>query len=170
MNEATNGSLGAATRSPGVPALTKLSFDDHADLVGQGRRVLEVVGDEQDRNVEAGEQLLQLRADIGFRMGVQRRERFVEEQGLRVAGERARERHPLALATGKVSGMSAFEMPNPETVEVLIGLVTAAVLDVLAHGQMREERVVLEDEPDGPTVRRQGDAGGCVEPHFAPAS
>ena len=112
-----------------------------------------------------GQQLLQLRADVGLRVGIERRERLVEQQDLRVAGQGTRERDALALAAGEVSGMSALEMPDREAVEVFVGLVTAAVLDVLAHGQMREERVVLEHQPDRPPVRGQRDARGAVEPH-----
>ena len=148
MNEATNGSFGRPTSSPGVPDLTKLAVDDHADAAGERRGVLEIVGDEQDGDVEAGEQLLQLRADVGFRVGIERRERLVEQQHLRVTGERARERDALALPAGEVARARALEVADREAVEVLVGLVTAAVLDVLADGQVREERVVLEDEPD----------------------
>ena len=167
MNEATNGSLGWATRSPGVPVWRSSPSTITPTSVGQRRCVLEVVGDEQDGDVEAGEQMLQLRADVGLRVGVECGERLVEEQDLRVAGQGAREGHALALAAGEVAGVGALEMPNRETVEVLVGLVTPAVLDVLTHGQVREERVVLEDEPDRRRSGGQRDAGGAVEPHRA---
>ena len=53
-------------------------------------------------------------------------------------------------------------MPDPEPVEVLVGGLVARVLDVLADGQVGEERVVLEDEP-APAAR----SGGTKMPRSA---
>jgi hypothetical protein len=61
-------------------------------------------------------------------------------------------------------------MPDPEAVEVLVGPVAACVLDVLAHGQVREERVVLEDETYPALLRRHDDTGVGVEPDFLVAA
>ena len=147
--------------------LTKLAVDDHADAARERRGVLEIVRHEQDGDLETGQQLLQLRADVGLRVGIERRERLVEQQHLRVAGQGAGERDALALSAGEVSGPCALEVPDPEAVEVFVGFVSAAVLDVLAHGQVREERVVLEHQSDHSPVRRERDAGCAVEPHGA---
>ena len=153
MNDATNESAGAATSPVGVPGLPERPVDDHADLVGERRGVLEVVRDEQDRDVEAGEQLVELRADRGLRVRVERGERLVEEQDLRVARERPRERDTLALAAGELMRPGALEVGDPEPLEVLVRRVLARVLDVLPHGHVREEGVLLEDEPDPPALR-----------------
>ena len=101
MNEATNASAGPATSSLGVRELAELAVDDHADLVGERRRVLVVVRDEQRRQRELAQQLVQLAADGRLRVRVERGERLVEEQHARVARERARERDALALAAGE---------------------------------------------------------------------
>src|SRR6476646_1792265 len=97
-------------------------------------------------------------------MGVERGERLVEQQDLGVAREGAGERDALALAARETAGTSVLEVTDPEAVEVLVGLVAARVLDVLAHGQVGEQCVVLEDEPDAPLLRPHGDSTLCVEP------
>ena len=48
------------------------------------------------------EQVVELGADVGLRVRVERGERLVEEQHVRVARERAGERDPLALAAGEL--------------------------------------------------------------------
>jgi len=60
--------------------------------------------------------------------------------------------------------MCAFEMPDVEALEVLVGRVAPAVLDVLTDGHVRKEGVVLEDETDASPVRRQADVPFAVEP------
>ena len=47
---------------------------------------------------------------------------------------------------------------------MLVGAVLAGVRDVLANGQVREERVLLEDEPDAALVRLAKHASLAVEP------
>ena len=100
-----------ATSSAGRPRLAKLAVDDHPDVAGERRGVLEVVRDEQRRDVEPGEQLLQLGADVDLRVRVERGEGLVEEQDLRVAGQRAGERDALPLAAGEAARAGALEVP-----------------------------------------------------------
>ena len=119
--------------------------------------------DEEHRDVEAREQIVQLRAHGSLRMGVEGRERLVEEQHLRVAGERARKRDPLSLAARKPTGARGFEVGDAKSLEVFVGRVPAGVLDVLAHGQVREERVLLEDQADAPAFGRHVDVALAVE-------
>ena len=148
MKDATNGSAGSRDEVGGTAGLPQLPFDEHADVAGESRGILEVVRHEQRRDLEPGEELLQLGPHVDLGVRVERRERLVEQQDLGVAGERAGERDALALAAREVAGPCVLEVPDPEAVEVLVGGVAPRVLDVLADGQVREERVVLEDEPD----------------------
>ncbi len=140
------------------------SLDDHAHPVGERGRVLEVVRDEERRQPQLGEELGELAANDPARVGVERRERLVEQQHRRVARERPRQRDPLALAAGEVAGTGAGEVRDPEALEQLVHSRAAAEGDVAADVEMREERVLLEDEPDGPPLGRQIDAGVAVEP------
>ena len=136
--------------------LAKPALDDHADLVGESGRVLEVVGHEQGRDLETGEELLELGAHVDLRVGVERRERFVEQEDLGVARERARERDALALAAGEAAGSARPRDARSGSARGTRPRAAARVLDVLADGQVREERVVLEDEPDPALARAAG--------------
>ena len=102
MKLATNASAGAATSSSGVPTWRILPLGDHTDPVGERGRVLEVVRDEDRRQPEVAEQLLQLGTDVGARVRVERGHRLVQEQDRRVARERTRQRDALALAAGEL--------------------------------------------------------------------
>ena len=99
MNDATNESAGCGDElGRACPIWRSCPVDDHADLVGERGGVLEVVRDEQDRDVEAGEQLVQLRADV--RSSCARRARRAARRGAGPAGRaraRARARRAGAL-------------------------------------------------------------------------
>ena len=69
---------------------------EHEQPVGQHERLEGVVGDEQARPGEVGEVALELGLHVEAGAGVEGRERLVEQQQRRVAGERPGERDPLA--------------------------------------------------------------------------
>ncbi len=71
--------------------------DDHP--VGEHDRLVDVVGHQQDSRLVRLAELAQqhMHADAGQR--VERTERLVGEQQLRIADQRARQRDPLLLAT-----------------------------------------------------------------------
>ena len=73
--------------------------DDHADVVCERRGVLEIVRDEDGRQRELDEELLELGAHRSLRVRVERGQRLVEQDRAGPAGERARERNSLTLAT-----------------------------------------------------------------------
>src|SRR5712692_7074553 len=58
-------------------------------------------------------------------------------------------------------------MRDAKALDELIRALLAAVGDVLAHAHVREERVLLEDEPDAPLVRLAEDPPRGVEPDLA---
>ena len=86
------------------PGLEELAVDDDADRVGERRGVFEVVRDDDCREVEVAEVLVELEADRGLRVGVQRRQRLVEEENVGVARERTGEADSLTFAAGEVVG------------------------------------------------------------------
>ncbi len=92
----------------GRPLLHDLPSDDHADPIGKRGRVLEVVRDEDRRQPELAEELVQLGADGRLRVRVERRERLVEQQRRGPARERAGERDTLALAARELRGHGRF--------------------------------------------------------------
>ena len=112
MRLATNASRGRATSSPAVPSWTTCALDDDADPVGERRGVLEVVRDEDRRQPELA------RGARGARRGpapsCARRAPRAARRGAApagVAGERARERDPLALAARELRGRARARAP-----------------------------------------------------------
>ena len=103
MKLATKESPGAATRSVGVPSCRIRPSADDADPVRERRGVLEVVGDEHGGQPERLEQLAQLGADARPRVRVERGERLVQQEDLRIACERSRERDALALSARELA-------------------------------------------------------------------
>src|SRR5207302_5822993 len=117
------------------------------------------------RKGELLEELAELGADGGARVGVERGERLVEEEHARPARERARERDPLPLAARELARLRAGEVGDAEALEERP--VAAREADVPLHGEVREERVVLEEEAGGAALGRQVDAALGVEPCLA---
>ena len=103
------------------------------------RRLLHVVGDDQDRDLllELGDQFLDGRG--GDR--VERRGRFVEQQDFGIGGERARDAQALLLAAGQVEGQVVQAVldlvPQRRAAQRLLDLVVhvAATLHDAAHAQ-----------------------------------
>ena len=77
---------------------------EDGDLVGDLHRLLLVVRDEDRRHVHLVVEPAQPLAQLGADAGVERAERLVEEQDPRLDGQRAGERHALALPAGELAG------------------------------------------------------------------
>ena len=163
MNEATNASVGRSTSS-GASRAGELAVDEHAHLVGEGGCVLVVVGDEDRRQGERAAAARELGADGVLGVRVERGERLVEEDHARAACERAGKRDSLALTAGQRVRPRVGEVGDTKPLEVLVDALLAGIGDVLADGHVREERVLLEDEPDAALVRLAGRRARAVEP------
>src|SRR4051812_35894939 len=109
-------------------------------------------------------QAAQPRAQILADLGIERTERLVEQQNLRINGERAGQGHALALATRELVGIAGLKSRQAHYFQKIVdlfldfGLRLLADLqaegDVVANSQMLERRIVLEDEPDAASLRR----------------
>ena len=97
-------------------------------------------------------------------VGVERRERLVEQQHVGLAGEGASQRHALALAPGDPARALSRQVVDAQPPQHLVGLVRASKGDVVPHRHVREQRVVLEDHADGALLRRKIDSLSPVEP------
>ena len=97
--------------------LAQPPVDDHADAVGERGRVAEVVGHDDRREPQLGEQVLEVGAHARARVRVERRQRLVEQQDAGVARERAGERDALALAARDVPGLLVREVGDAEALE-----------------------------------------------------
>src|SRR5262249_26953757 len=70
----------------------------------------------------------------------------------------------LALPARELTRLGVCESGEPEALEQAVGARVPSELHVSADAQMREERVVLEDESDRALLRRQLDAAPGLEP------
>ena len=94
---------------------------------------------------------------------VERAERLVEEEDLRVDRERTREPHPLPLPARELRRIplrEPFELDEPEQLGDPLARLRLRRLtdlqperDVLLHRHVLERRVVLEDEADAAVLR-----------------
>ena len=126
-------------------------------------RVLEVVGDQQGGQPQLGEDPLELGPDLDAGVRVERREGLVEQQDLRIAGQGPGQAGALALAPGQPSWSRAGQMSDVEPLQKLVDPGAPPEGDVVAHAQVREEGVFLEDVADPARLGRQVDAPLPVE-------
>ncbi len=84
------------------------------DLVGHGHRLDLVVGDVDGGGLEALVQLLDLGAHRDAQLGVEIRQRLVEQEDLRVAHDGAAHGDALALAAGKLARIARQERHKAE--------------------------------------------------------
>ena len=114
------------------------------------------------------EPLLQPRdlgAHLAAQLGVEVGQRLVEEERVGLADDRAAHRDALALAAGQVARLALEVLVELERLrrrpDLLVDLVVGGLgqpqreRDVLVDGQVRVERVVLEDHREVAVARRQ---------------
>ena len=90
--------------------LHHLALVDDGDAVGHGHRLFLVVGDDDEGEAELLLQVHQFELRFLAQLLVERAERLVEQQHLRPLGDRAGERHALALAAGKLVRLALGEL------------------------------------------------------------
>ena len=81
---------------------------DHA--ITERHRLFLIVRDVDRGGVQAHVQLLDLGAHLDAQLGVEIRQRLVEQKALRVAHDGAAHRHALALTAGKRLGLSLEQL------------------------------------------------------------
>ena len=139
----------------------------HDDAVRQQHRLFDVVGHQKDRlgrNRLLLPQLQQFAAQVLRRQHVERGERLVHEQHLRLDHQRARKSDPLPHAARELLRIGRLEAVQTDRVEdlhaapALLRRLHPARLqrrfDVFQHGQPGEQREALEDDRDVRLGRR----------------
>src|SRR5438093_1752457 len=126
------------------------------DAVSDLEGLLLVMRDEHTGHVQLVVEPPEPLAELLAHPGVERSERLVEEEHLRLGGERACERDALALAAGKLRRPRALvplELDQSQQLPHALADARPRHLPhaqpeghVLEHAEMPEERVVLEDE------------------------
>ena len=104
-NSATNGVAGFGVDLGGRSELLEPALAHHADPVGDGKRLLLVVGDEQRRRTDVELHAADLVAQLGAHLGVERRQRLVEQQHAAAGSPGTGQRHPLLLTARHLDGV-----------------------------------------------------------------
>ena len=122
-----------------------------ADPVGDGQRLLLVVGDEQRGGADLDLDPADLVAQLHAHLGVEGRERLVEEEDRRLDRQRPGEGHPLLLAAGELVGVAVGVLAEPDQVEHVAGPLAAG--GAVATAQLEAEGDVVD--------ARSGAGRGC---------
>ncbi|EAU68781.1 conserved hypothetical protein [Stigmatella aurantiaca DW4/3-1] len=134
--------------------LLQLAILHHRDAVAHRHRFDLIVRHVDARHAQALLELFDLRAHGHAQLGVQVGQRLVEEEHGRLAHDGAAQGHALALATGQLFGLAVQEVGDGQHLGRLVHQLVhlrarrladlQAELEVLPHGHVRIERVVLE--------------------------
>ena len=116
-------------------------------------------------------------AQLDPHLRVERAERLVEQQHLRLDRQRARERHPLPLPARQLRRVALAEAVELDQRQELGDLAAPLLLrhladaepegDVRLDGHVLEERVALEHEAEAALLGRQARHVGVAEQHLA---
>ena len=97
---------------------------------------------------------------------IERGERLVEQQHLRLARERSRERDALALATGELRRAGVGEVRDAEALEQVGAVAPRGEAHVGGGREVREQAVVLRHVADAALLRQQANAPRGVQPEL----
>ena len=130
---------------------------DH-DAVGHLERLFLIVGDEDAGDAQLIVQPPQPTAQVFPHLGVERPERFIQEQHARLRGQGAGQGHALPLAAGELRRVAPFQLFQLHQRQQLahprrdLGVLPApdaqAEGDVLEDRHVTEQGVMLEHEAD----------------------
>jgi hypothetical protein len=164
MKLATNRFFGESYSFCGSPSAAARPTHD-GDAVAHGHRLDLVVRDVDRRHAQLLLDAGDLRAHLHAQLRVEFRERLVHQEHLRLAHDRAAHRDALALAAGQLLRAPVQVRRQPEELgrprDALVHDVLRRVsqtqpeADVVGDGEVRVERVVLEDHRDVPLLGRQ---------------
>ena len=136
-----------------------------------------VVRDVNDRGLDLLVEFLDFGPHLCAQFRVEVRERLVKQEGIRVADDSPAHGHTLPLAAGQFGRRAVHESGKAENAGGLIdcGIHLIARLarnlqaesQVLAHGHMRVERVILKHHRDVAFPRRQFIDAGAADPDLA---
>src|SRR6476646_4993189 len=120
----------------------------HDDPLGHADRLTDVVR-HQDRGLAlTAEDFGHFIGERDARLRVERRERLVEQDDVRLGAERAGERHPLAHAARKLARQMMQELSEPVSGEklrrALAGVTHVGALDLGAEQHVFQDRAPLE--------------------------
>ena len=135
------------------------------DAVGQSQRFFLVMRHVQHGDAQFALDAAQLGAHLHAQLGVQVRQRLIEQQQGRFDDDGARQRHALLLAAGHLRRQARFKARQTDGGDHGFDLgfqqswrnlaQTQTESDVVVYIQVREQGIRLEDHADIALVRRQ---------------
>ena len=147
-----------AIQALGRAGLEQPAHVHDADAVGEREGFLLVVRDQDRGGAEAALHVADGVAQFDADHRVERAERLVEHQHGRLVGERARHGDALLLAAGELRRLALAEPLEGDQLQQLLAPLASLggahaahaqrELDVVGHGHVAEQRVVLEHEAD----------------------
>src|SRR5690349_19080601 len=157
--------------------LLQLALAHDGDAVAHGHRLDLVVRYVDRRHTEAALDLLDVRAHLDAQLRVEVRQRLVHQKDGGPAYDRATHRDPLALAAGERTRLPLQVRLEVENARGLVDTTADLALrdlrdlqrkrDVVAHAQVRIQRVALEDHRDVATLRREVIDDALADAHDA---
>src|SRR3546814_619815 len=151
----------------------------HGDAARHRHRLLLVVGDDHEGDAGLFLDVHQLELGLRAQVLVERAERLVEQQHLRLLHQAARESDALALAAGKLVRLALGEGAELDHLDHLVdapldlrlwhAVLLQAEGDVLLDVHVREERIGLEHHVDRPLVGRHARHVPAFQQDLAPA-
>ena len=145
--------------------LQEAALAHDGDARGHGHGFFLVVRDHHAGHADLLDDVHQLDLRFLAQLLVQRAQRLVQQQQLRLLGQAARQRHALLLAARQLVRLALGELAQLHQLEhgldalgdLVLGQAVApqAEGDVVPHAQVREQRVALEHHVHRPLVRRQ---------------
>ena len=151
---------GTSITSCGVPDASDAALIEHDDAFAEREDLAVRVGHVQDGNVVRRVPGAQIVDDPRLRRVIERRQRLVEQQHVRIGDQRARQRHALTFAAGNRVRPPGEQVVDAETLGRRDDLCVAfggaemgdAVRQVVIHRQVRKERELLKDVADSSDV------------------
>ena len=157
---------GAHRSRPGVPTCSEPALMEDRDAVAHGQGLFLVVSDEDEGDADPLLDGLELHLHLLPQLQVQRAQRLIQQQDLgmidqrrgpaqHAGADRPRAATACALRIRAAAPARASHPPAPARRALWNALDHQAIGDVLRHGHVRKERVVLEDGVDIALVGRQ---------------
>ena len=152
--------------------LADRAVDQDRQPIAERQRLGAVVRDHDGRHAGLFQQVAQLAAQRLAGGGVQRRERLVEQEQAGPRRQRPGQGHALLLAAGELGRPAPQQRAHAEPLGQLphpggplrSRQPVEPVAEVGRHRQVREERVLLEEQSHPAGLRRHVDAARPVEP------
>ncbi len=147
------------------------------EAIGNRERLFLVVGDENRGEAQTPLERANFLAHFGAQLGIEIRERFVEQEHVGTNRQRAGDRHALLLTARELARVAVGQLGQPHHVEGFadargtLGARHAPHLQserhVLGHGHVRKEGVALEHHARVAAMRGQARDFLAADPYFS---